>query len=331
MSVPPMAVRAHSYGGPEVMVMEPVTVGPPGEGEVRLRQTVIGVNFLDIHHRRGEAKPAAGLPFVNGFEAAGIIEAVGEGVGPEFRTGMRVGYTLALGAYATHRNAPAGRLVALPDSLDDQSAAALLLKGTTAEYLVRRLYKVGPDDVVLVHAAAGGVGLLVTQWAKALGATVVGTVGSPEKAELARSHGRCDHVVAMTSPDMDFTIPVSAAVGNNAVSVVYDGVAGPAFGKSLDLLRPGGVAIVLGNAGGKASPIDVHALKAKSLTVTSPSLPHFTGQPDDYHDSVAAVFRAHAAGEIAPLLRHAYPLSEAARAHSDIEARRTAGSVTLTA
>ncbi len=329
MTAQAKAIRIHSYGGPEVQVLEGIEVAPPGPGQILVRQTVVGVNYLDIYHRRGEAQPVGGLPFVNGFEGVGVVEAVAdEGVG-DLRPGQRVGYTLAIGAYATHRLVPAARVVPLPDTLSDATAAAVLLKGTTAEYLVRRLYPVGPGDVVLVHAAAGGVGLLVTQWARHLGATVIGTVGSDAKAEIARYRGRCHHVIVAPTPDSDFVTPIRAIVRETGVSVVYDGVAGPGFARSLDLLRPRGMAVVLGSTGGKAPPLDVHTLKARSLTVTSPSLPHFTTTAADYHSSVSAVIAAVRDGAIRAEPGHSYPLADAAIAHAHIESRRTSGSVVL--
>jgi len=324
------ALRQRSYGGPDVLVLEPENVAMPGPGQAVLRQTAVGVNFLDIYHRRGDAKPVAGLPFINGFEGVGVIEALGEGAEPELRVGQRVGYTLAAGAYASRRLVPSSRLVPLPDDLDDHTAAAVLLKGTTAEYLVRRLRLIGPGDRVLVHAAAGGVGLLLTQWVRHLGGEVVGVVGTAAKAELARDVGRCNEVIVRDSPDIDFAGRVEALWGPTPLSVVYDGVAGPTLHRSMGLLGPRGLAVVTGSAGGAALPLDVHSLKARSLSITSPSLPHFTGKRADLLDSCKALFAALSSGAILPPPISLYPLRDAAQAHAALEGRRTAGALVLT-
>lgn len=310
------------------MAYESVGLPKPAHGEALIRQTAIGVNFLDIYHRRGDAKPPGGLPFVNGFEGAGVIEALGEGCGASLRVGQRVGYTLAMGAYATHRCVPAARLVALPDMLSDE-AAAVLLKGTTAEYLVRRVHAISAADVVLVHAAAGGVGLLISQWAKHLGATVIGVVSSEAKAVAARKIGKCDEVFVASGAVPDFAGPIRAALGQTPISVVYDGVAGLTLHQSLGLLRPRGVAVVLGNAGGSAELIDVHSLKARSLTVVSPSLSHYTGSQEDLIASSSAVFAAVQAGWLEIASPNKYELRDAAHAHRALEGRLTTGSVVL--
>jgi NADPH:quinone reductase len=324
------AVRVHTYGGPEVLGYEPVELGEPEANEVRIRQRAAGVNYTDIYHRRGEAKPPSGLPFTDGFEGVGTIEQLGSEVdSTRLPLGARVGYTLAIGGYATHRNVAAARLVTLPDTLSDEQAAAVLLKGTTAEYLVRRLHAVKPGDVVLVHAAAGGVGLLLTQWAKYLGATVIGTAGTKAKAEIARTIGRCDETFLIADGTTSWADDIRAKFGETPVTVVYDGIAGPTLQPSLDLLAVRGLAVVLGSAGGTAAPINVHALKARSLSVTSPSLPHFTGTAEDFQESTSALFSAITAGAITVPEPQVYALADAARAHEDIEARRTAGPVVL--
>lgn len=326
------AVVTRSYGAADVQTYEPIELGKPGPGEVLLRQTAIGVNFLDIYHRRGEAKPASGLPFINGFEGVGVIEAVGEGIDDaKLRVGARMGYTLAIGGYATHRLVPVSRLIPLPDGLSDVQAAAVLLKGTTAEYLVRRVYPVQKGDIVLVHAAAGGVGLLVTQWAKHLGAVVIGTVSSEAKAKLAREIGKCDEVFLTSDQTVSWDKQVRDRFGETPVAVVYDGVAGSTLKKSLALLRIRGMAVVLGSAGGPAEPIDVHALKARSLIVTSPSLPHFTADQTSLHDSTSALFDVILSGAVNIPEVCTFSLAHAAEAHTEIEARRTTGSVVLTA
>lgn len=327
------AIQTRAYGGSSEQTYEPIVIGEPGPGQVLLRQTAIGVNFLDIYHRRGEAKPASGLPFVNGFEGVGVIESVGAGIDdPNVRVGARVGYTLAIGAYATHRLVPAARLVPLPDTISDVQAAGILLKGTTAEYLVGRVYPVQRGDVVLVHAAAGGVGLLLTQWAKHLGATVIGTVSSEEKAKVARDVGGCDAVFLTGEGAPSWAEAIRAKFGTDTpVNVVYDGVAGPTLKQSLDLLKVRGMAVVLGSAGGAAAPIDVHALKARSLVVTSPSLPHFTADRKSLLESTQALFEVVSSGAVKIPEVQTYPLADAARAHADIENRRTTGAVVLTA
>lgn len=302
----------------------------PGAGQALVRQTAVGLNFLDVYHRRGDAQPPGGLPFINGFEGVGVIEALGEDAEAELRVGQRVGYTLAGGAYASRRLVPSSRLVPLPDHLDDHTAAAVLLKGTTAEYLVRRLRLIGAGDRVLVHAAAGGVGLLLTQWARHLGAEVVGVVGTPAKAALARDIGGCHEVIVRDSPDSDFAGRIEALWGPTPLSVVYDGVGGPTLHRSLSLLGPRGLAVVTGQAGGAALPLDVHSLKARSLSVTSPSLPHFTGKRRDLLDSCAALFAVLSSGAISPPPISLYPLREAARAHAELEGRRTVGAIALT-
>ncbi|BBU30362.1 quinone oxidoreductase [Burkholderia sp. THE68] len=324
------AVLARNYGDSDIQTYENVEIGEPGVGQVLLRQTTVGVNFLDIYHRRGEIKPASGLPFINGFEGVGIVEAVGPDVSePNITVGARVGYTLAIGAYATHRLVPAGRIVVLPDDISDVQAAAILLKGTTAEYLVRKVFPVQRGDKVLVHAAAGGVGLILTQWAKHLGATVIGTVGSEAKAKLAREVGRCDEVFLTGEQPVRWDERIRSVYGANSIAVVYDGVAGPTFKPSLDLLRVRGMAVVLGNAGGSAPLIDVHSLKARSLIVTSPSLPHFTFDKKSLTESTEALFEVVRAGAVTIPDVHTYALADAARAHAEIEARRTNGPVVL--
>jgi NADPH:quinone reductase len=331
MSTKAFAVQTHAYGDPGDQTYEAVEISEPAANQVLLRQTAIGVNFLDIYHRRGEAKPTSGLPFINGFEGVGVIESVGAGIDdPDVRVGARVGYTLAIGAYATHRLVPAARLVPLPDDISDVQAAGILLKGTTAEYLVRRVYPIQRGDVVLVHAAAGGVGLLLTQWAKHLGATVIGTVGSEAKAIVAREFGGCEEVFVTGEGSPDWVQAVRSRFGETPVAVVYDGVAGPMFSQSLDLLRIRGMAVVLGNAGGRAAPIDVHALKARSLIVTSPSLPHFTADRQSLLESTHALFDVIGTGAVKVPKIQTYPLADAARAHFDIENRRTTGAVVLT-
>lgn len=320
------AIRIHSPGGPDAMVWEEVEVGEPGPGEVYLRQTAVGLNFIDVYHRGG-LYPLPGLPAVLGMEAAGVVEAVGAGVG-DLRYGQRVAYaSLPVGAYAEARLMPADRVIPLPNAIDDETAAAMMLKGMTAQYLLRRTYRVQPGDPVLVHAAAGGVGLILCQWAKAMGAVVIGTVGDEAKAELARAHG-CDHTILYGSEDVPAR--VRQLTGGEGVAVSYDSVGKATFMASLDSLRPLGMLASFGNSSGPLEPFDPALLAQKgSLFFTRPSLMTYTAKAADLRASAAELFEMVAAGKVKIEVRQTYALKDAATAHRDLEARKTTGSTVL--
>ncbi|ACJ00176.1 quinone oxidoreductase family protein [Rhodospirillum centenum] len=319
------AIRIHETGGPDVLRWEEVAVGDPGPGEVRLRHTAVGLNFIDTYHRSGLYPQP--LPFVPGMEAAGVVEAVGEGV-TGFAPGDRVGYCSGpIGAYAEARLIPAQGLVALPDWLDDRTAAAMLLQGMTAQYLLRRTYRVNPGDSILIHAAAGGVGLIVCQWANALGATVIGTVGSEEKAELARAHG-CHHAINYTRED--FVARVKEITGGRGVDVVYDSVGADTFLKSMDCLRRLGMLVSFGQSSGKLAPLDTGLLAAKgALFLTRPSLFHYVATRAELEETAADLFAVVKDGTVKVEVRQTFPLRDAAEAHRALEARRTTGSTVL--
>jgi len=319
------AIRIHQPGGPEVMVWEEVDVGAPGPGQVRLRHTAVGLNFIDVYHRTG-LYPAP-LPFTPGLEGAGIVEAVGDGVG-EFKPGDRVAYANPpLGAYAEIRLMPADRLVRLPDGISEHKAAAMMLQGMTAQYLLRRTYPVQAGDTILIHAAAGGVGLLVCQWAKHLGATVIGTVGSEDKAALARAHG-CDHPILYKSED--FVARVREITGGEGVPVVYDSVGKDTFLHSLDCLRPLGMMVSFGQSSGKVEPLDTGLLAAKgSLFLTRPSLMAYTAKRADLVASAEELFEVVQKGVVKVEVNQTYALMDAPQAHRDLEGRKTTGSTLL--
>lgn len=318
------AIRIHEHGGPEVMRLEDVDVGEPGPGEARVRHTAVGLNFIDTYHRTGLY--AVSLPSGLGMEAAGVIEAVGEGVS-ELSPGQRVAYAAGPpGAYAEARVVAADRLVPLPDAVDDETAAAAMLKGMTVEYLIRRTHRVSAGETVLLHAAAGGVGLVACQWLKHLGATVIGTVGSDEKAELARAHG-CDHPIVYTRED--FAARVRELVPGG-VPVVYDSVGAATFEASLDCLAPRGLMVSFGNASGKPPALEVGALAQKgSLFLTRPTLMTYVAARADLLESAAAVFDVIARGAVTIAIGQRFPLADAAEAHRALEDRATTGSTVL--
>jgi len=319
-----MAIRIHGTGGPEVLVWEPVEVGRPGPGQARLRQTAIGLNFIDTYHRSGLYP--LDLPAVLGREAAGVVEEVGPGV-TELKPGDRVAYALYPGSYAESRVIPVAQLVPLPDDVDERTAAAIMLKGLTAHYLLRRTYRVAQGETILFHAAAGGVGLIACQWARSLGATVVGTVGSAEKAELARAHG-CDHPVRYDSED--FVERVKDITGGCGVPVVYDSVGRTTFERSLDCLAPLGMMVSFGQASGPVPPFDPGILARKgSLFLTRPTLATYIARREDLLEASAELFDAVRRGDVRAEIGQTYPLGEAAQAHQDLEARRTSGSTLL--
>jgi len=319
------AIRIHETGGPEVLRWEEVEVPAPGPGEALVRHTAIGVNFIDTYHRSG-LYPVP-LPAVLGSEAAGVVERVGPGV-TEVRAGDRVGYAGGMrGSYAERRTIPTRALIPLPADVDDRLAAASLLKGMTAQYLVRRIHRVGPGETILVHAAAGGVGLILCQWAAHLGANVIGTVGSDEKAQLARAHG-CRHPIVYTRED--FVARVKEITGGAGVPVVYDSVGKSTWDGSLDCLRPLGLMVSYGNASGAVPPFAPSVLAAKgSLFLTRPTLMHYTAIREDLLATADELFDVLRSGAVKVEVRQTYPLSEAARAHRDLESRRTTGSSVL--
>lgn len=317
--------RFYRTGGPEVLTWESLTLPPPGPGEVTIRQEAVGLNFIDIYYRTG-LYPTP-LPSAIGLEGAGIVEAIGPGVA-ELQPGDRVAYAGGpLGAYAQHRNFPAERVVKLPEHIDCRTAAAMMLQGLTAQYLVRRTYRVAAGDTILVHAAAGGVGLLVCQWAKSLGARVIGTVGSPQKAELVRAHG-CDHPIVYT--DEDFVAKVNQLTAGHGVAVVYDSIGRDTFHGSLDCLRPLGTMVSFGNSSGPVPPVDLLDLSRRgSLFLTRPSLMTYTATRADLLQMADDLFAVVASGAVRVRVNQTYPLVEAGRAHEDLAARRTTGSTIL--
>jgi NADPH2:quinone reductase len=327
---PPMrtttrAIRLHAHGGPEALSLEAIPLAPPGPGQVQVRHTAIGVNFIDTYHRTG-LYPLP-LPSGLGMEAAGVVEAVGEGV-TTLAVGDRVGYCQAgIGAYAEARNVEAAKVVKLPDGVSDEVAAASLLKGMTVEYLVHRTFRVERGMTVLWHAAAGGVGSLACQWLAHLGVTVIGTVGSDAKAETARAHG-CTHVV-VTSRE-DFVARTLELTHGRKVPVVYDSVGKDTLLRSLDCLAPRGMLVSFGNASGKPDPLELLLLSQKgSLYVTRPTLATYVATRAELEASAGALFEAIARGWVRPEIHHRFPLSEAAEAHRALEGRRTTGSVIL--
>jgi NADPH2:quinone reductase len=319
-----MAIRIRETGGPEVMRWEGVEVGHPGPGEARVRHTAVGLNFIDVYHRSGLYKLP--LPAVPGSEGAGVVEEVGPGV-TEVKAGDRVAYAGVVGAYSQVRLVRADRLVALPGDVADRTAAAMMLKGMTAQYLLRRTCPVQRGDIVLIHAAAGGVGLIACQWAKHLGATVIGTVSTEEKAALAVTHG-CDHPI-VTSRE-DFVARVREITGGRGVRVVYDAVGKDTFERSLDCLQPMGMMVSYGNSSGPVAPISPLVLSAKgSLFLTRPTLMTYTARREDLLATAADLFEVVRSGAVRVEVRQTYPLAEAAEAHRDLEARRTTGSSVL--
>ena len=321
----PHAIRVHEIGGPEVLKWEEVEVGEPGPGEIRLRQEAAGVNFIDVYHRTGLYPQP--LPFIPGVEGAGVVEAIGSEV-TSMQVGDRVAYGGPVGGYAEVRLIPADRVVKLPDGISAEAAAAMMLKGMTAEMLLRRVYPVKPGDAILVHAAAGGVGLILCQWAKALGATVIGTVGSDEKADLARAHG-CDHPIVYTR--QDFVAEVERITDGAKVAVVYDGVGRDTFMKSLDCLARRGMMASFSNSSGPVDPFDALLLARKgSLFLTRPTLYDYTLDPADLQLSAHALFDVVESGKVKIEIGQRFPLKDAAEAHRALEGRRTSGSTVLT-
>ena len=320
------AIRIERAGGPDELRWTDVEVGAPAEGEVRLAQTAVGLNFIDVYHRTG-LYPLE-LPTGLGLEAAARVEAVGPGV-TDLKEGDRVAYASApIGAYAEARLMPADRLVKLPEQIDDSTAAAMMLQGMTVQYLIRRTYRVKAGETVLLHAAAGGVGLIACQWLKELGATVIGTVGSDQKAELAKAHG-CDHPIVYTREN--FVERVKEITDGAGVPVVYDSVGKDTWDGSLDCLAPLGLMVSFGNASGPVPPVNLGILSAKgSLFVTRPTLMTYIAKRADLVASANELFEVVRSGAVKIEVNQSYPLAEAAQAHRDLEARKTTGSTILT-
>lgn len=319
------AIRIHAYGGPEQMRWEAVDVPAPGPNEVRIKHHAVGLNYIDVYHRSG-VYPLAGLPAVIGMEGAGEVTAVGPGVG-EFKAGDRVAYANPMGSYAQERVIPAARIVKIPDAIPYKTAATMMLQGMTVRYLFRDTYKVGPETVMLFHAAAGGVGLIACQWAKAIGATMIGTVSSDEKAALAKARG-CTHVINYKTEN--FVERVKEITGGRGVDVCYDSVGKDTFPASLDCIRTRGLWVSFGNASGKVEGFDIGLLGAKGgLYATRPSLFTYTASREELVANANDLFGMVASGKVTIDVNHTYPLAEAAQAHRDLEARKTTGSVVL--
>ena len=321
----PKAIRIHETGGPEVLRYEPVEVGEPGPGQVRLRQHAAGINFIDVYHRTGLYPQP--LPFTPGVEGAGVVESVGEGV-EHVKVGDRVAYAGPIGGYAEVRLIEPDRLVRLPDDFGFDLAAAMMLQGMTARMLLRSVYPVAAGDMILVHAAAGGVGLILCQWAAALGAIVIGTVSTDDKAELARAHG-CQHPIVYTR--QDFVAEVDRITSGAKLPVVYDSVGSDTFLRSLDCLRPRGLMVSFGQSSGPIEPFSPGLLQQKgSLFLTRPTLFHYIASRAELEASSAELFEAVASGVVNIEVKQRFPLEQAAEAHRALEARATTGSTILT-
>ena len=319
------AIRINETGGPEVMQFVDVDLPPPGKGEVRIRHTAIGLNFIDTYHRTG-LYPLP-LPAGLGLEGAGVVEEVGEGVGT-LKKGDRVAYGNGpIGAYSEARNAPANRVSKIPDGIPDETAAAMMLKGMTVRYLLRETYKVKAGDTILIHAAAGGVGQIAAQWAKALGATVIGTTSSEEKAALARAAG-CDHVILYGSEDV--AKRVKEITGGKGVPVVYDGVGAATIMASLDSLSPRGLLVSFGNASGPVRNFDLGILAAKgSLYLTRPTLNSYVSTDLALQVNAGDLMAMVASGKVRIPVNQRYALKDAVQAHRDLEGRKTTGTTVL--
>jgi NADPH2:quinone reductase len=318
------AILVRETGGPEVLSFEEQEVGAPGSGQVKIRQTAIGLNFIDTYQRSG-LYPVQ-TPFIGGNEGAGVVTEIGQGVS-HLQVGDRVAYQGQIGAYATERLAAADRVVPIPEGVDDQTAAAVMLKGLTAYYLLFKTWALAEGETILWHAAAGGTGLIATQWAKSLGATVIGTAGTDEKVDHARRHGS-DHVINYNSED--FAVRVRELTEGRGVDVVYDGVGKATFEKSLDCLRPRGLMVSFGNASGVVSIPDVTVLARKgSLYVTRPTGNAYFATREDLLEGARMLFKAIANGAIKVQIGQTFPLADAAKAHRALEGRQTTGSVVL--
>ncbi|PCJ83014.1 MAG: quinone oxidoreductase [Hyphomicrobiales bacterium] len=321
------AIVIRENGGPEVLKFEEVKVADPGAGEVLIRHTAIGLNFIDVYFRSGLYPSPTGLPFIPGNEGAGIVEAVGEGV-THVKEGDRVAYVGPLGAYAEARIVPADRLVIIPDDISDKTAAAMMLKGMTVQYLLRRTFRVVEGNTILFHAASGGVGLIACQWAKALGATVIGTVGSDEKAELARAHG-AHHVINYRTED--FVERVKEITCGKGVDVVYDSVGQDTYPGSLDCLKPLGMWVLFGQSSGPVTNFNLADLAQKgSLFATRPTIFNYIAARSDLEETASDLFNIVASGQVKIPVNQEFHLSEASKAHEALEGRKTTGASVLT-
>ena len=315
------AIVVHETGGPDVMQWEEIEIGDPEPNEALIRHTGVGMNFIDVYFRTG-LYPAPAMPLCPGMEGAGIVEKIGNSV-TEVRVGDRVAYAgMPVGAYSQYRLIPAHRLVVVPDGLDDETAAAMMLKGMTVEYLLDRTYKVSSGDTIVFHAAAGGVGLIACQWAKARGATVIGTVGSDEKADLAKAHG-CDHTIIYTKEN--FVERVKDITSGQGVPVVYDSVGKDTLLDSIECIKPRGILVNFGQSSGKIESFDLGNLQKGSLYVTRPSLMTYTAARQDLESSAKTLFDMVLSGKVQIPINNRYALKDAAQAHRDLEGRQTTG------
>lgn len=320
------AILVHAHGGPEAMVYGSADPGRPGNGQILVEHKAIGLNFIDVYFRTGLYPAPNGLPMTPGGEAAGVVLEVGEGV-DWLKAGDRIAYAVNIGAYADRRVIDAAKVVKLPDGISFEQAAAMMLKGMTAEYLLLRTFKVKPGDTILYHAAAGGVGLILGQWAKHLGATVIGTAGSADKIELAKAHG-FDHVINYR--EQDFVAEVASITGGRKCDVVYDSVGKDTFEGSLDCLRPLGLMALFGQSSGSVPPFNLGILAQKgSLYVTRPTLFVYNARRDDLEKSAAALFDVVKSGAVKIKINQRYALKDAAQAHADLEGRKTTGTTVL--
>lgn len=320
------AVRVHKTGGPEVLTFEDVEVGAPGQGQIRVKQHACGVNFIDTYFRMGMYPSPVGLPFVAGNEGAGEVTAVGPGV-TDIKVGDRIAYVVGLGGYSAERLMPAERAVKLPADISYEQAAGMMLKGMTAQYLLNRTFKVEKGTTVLMHAAAGGVGQILCQWANALGATVIGTVGSKDKADIAKAHG-CHHTILYR--DEDFVARVKEITGGKLCDVVYDGIGKTTFPASLDCIRPLGMFVSFGSASGQIDAFNINILQQKgSLFATRPTLNTYTAKREDLVAIASDLFKVVGSGKVNIPINQKYPLKDAVKAHRDLEGRETTGSSIL--
>jgi NADPH2:quinone reductase len=320
------AVRVHKHGGPEVLTLEDVEIPAPGQGQVRIKQHACGINFIDTYFRMGAYPSPVGMPFIAGNESAGEVTAIGPGV-TDIKVGDRVGFVGPLGGYAAERNAPAERLVKLPDNITYEQAAAMMLKGMTVQYLLNRTYKVTKGTIALIHAAAGGVGLIACQWANYLGATVIGTVGSKEKGELAKANG-AHHIINYRNED--FVAKVKEITNGKLCDVVYDGIGKDTFPASLDCIRPMGMFVSYGASSGQIDAFNINILQTKgSLFATRPTLNTYAAKKQDLVDIGADLFRVVGSGAVKIPINQKYALKDAAKAHRDLEGRGTTGASIL--
>jgi NADPH2:quinone reductase len=317
------AVRVHKHGGPEVLTLDDIEIPAPGQGQIKIKQHACGINFIDTYFRMGMYPSPVGFPFVAGNEGAGQVTAVGPGV-TDIKVGDRVAYVVALGGYSAERLLPAERVVKLPDNISYEQAAGMMLKGMTVQYLLNRTYTVTKGSTVLIHAAAGGVGLIASQWANHLGATVIGTVGSPEKGELAKKNG-AHHIINYRKED--FAARVKEITNGVLCDVVYDGIGKDTFPKSLDCIRPLGMFVSFGSASGQIDAFNINILQQKgSLFATRPTLNTYTAKRADLVDIANDLFKVVGSGAVKIPINQKYPLKDAAKAHRELEGRDTTGS-----